>query len=158
MSNEFLTLVFAFLIITDLILGWINHVYFLKDSSSSDQRKALMRKFIEFWIVGAASFFPDVARLFEQNIAINPHATQIIQGEAFSMDVFNVAISTMIVTLIMIELRSIAAHFTQITGITIPEPINKLLGIDQELNYKKAKSEERIKRYTPKQEDGDTEE
>ena len=121
-SNEFLAMIFIIIVIVDIIIGWVDHTYILEDSISKDQRKALIKKAVEVVIVLLAGFFKDFALLAKQ-------PNEFIGS-------INAFIVIFIAFMVIYELRSILAHFSSVTGITIPNSINKALGIDQELNAK----------------------
>lgn len=126
MTNEFIAGVFFVMVIIDSTLGWINHVYVLKDAVSGEQRKGAMAKFTEVIAVAIAAYFPDIALMFHQD----PSALSSLEYY------FTAFIGFMV----LYELRSIAAHWVLITNIKLPASIAAVLGIDAEISEKTKKN------------------
>lgn len=123
MSIEFLSAVFVGVTVFDFVMGWCDHVYILKDSSSSAQRKASLQKIVEAATVFIAVGFVEALKYWHQDPTFQ-HSAMLY-------------VSTFVSFMTLYELRSVAAHWVSITGIRLPATIEKLLGVDQEIDSKK---------------------
>lgn len=135
-GNEILSGLLFVAIIADMVLGWINHQYVLKDSSSTAQQLALIKKSVILASSVVLTSIPDLLKA----LSVSFQGAAWAQVSPTWITVMTATISSIIVMTLLSEVKSVVANYVQITGLELPDKFLNALGIKQEIQNKMAKA------------------
>lgn len=135
-GNEILSGLLFVAIIADMVLGWINHQYVLKDSSSTAQQLALIKKSVILASSVVLTSIPDLLKA----LSVSFNGAAWAQVSPAWLTIMTTTISSIIVMTLLSEVKSVVANYVQITGLELPDKFLNALGIKQEIQNKLAKT------------------
>ena len=135
-GNEILSGLLFVAIIADMVLGWINHQYVLRDSSSTAQQLALIKKAVILTSSVVLTSIPDLLKA----LSVSFKGAAWAQVSPSWITMMTATISSIIIMTLLSEVKSVVANYVQITGLELPDKFLNALGIKQEIQNKLAKA------------------